>query len=229
VVRNFVGISIGLLLALLTCVIDETGAESTNTLAYTSGRRDIVWGNATNGIRAGVEIFNDYRQHHGDVWSPIQVDVFLMRSDLPSRLASTNGPIFWGATNSFCGPIELREPDGQTMRPSQTNTILPECYPEILNMRSLDDEFRRKLLRYKLIISFPAMPGSHGTAFLYDANRLYLLDEFYLNDYFHLGQNVQYRLTVLPKIYRQSPTNEDLYLRIDLPAVTVPIQWSSLP
>lgn len=73
--------------------------------------------------------------------------------------------------------------------------------------------------------SYSPIPGDLGPAFLSDFKGGHLQSVFYLNDYFEIKGPGEYKFTVSAKLYKQSETNSDVYQRIDIPPVTVPIQW----
>jgi len=42
-------------------------------------------------------------------------------------------------------------------------------------------------------------------------------------NFFKLKVGEEYKLTIWPKIYKRSETNNDIFKRIDIPPVTIPI------
>jgi hypothetical protein len=51
---------------------------------------EIIWGIPTNGISTGVEISHDTHQWHNNVFSPIEINVYLKRQGLRGDLDKWN-------------------------------------------------------------------------------------------------------------------------------------------
>ncbi len=185
---------------------------------------EIIWGIPTNGITAGLEISYYSKQGRGS--SAFEINVFLKRHGSVIPPPGTNLPTFWGCTNSFCGPIDLRDSDGNEIPLLKSNVTSPGCYPDTLNWQQMNDDYIRQLKSHPDMLGVPSMSGKLPENFLSVAGARYILVEFYLNDYFELKEDKEYQFTVWPKLYELSSTNGDVYQRIDIPPVTIPIQWS---
>jgi hypothetical protein len=123
---------------------------------------------------------------------------------------------YFEATNSFCGPIELKDVNGQTMSLMKPTVSSPEAYPKTY---SLSEEWKLHFLTNH--------PTYSGGAMIFPPpliGNVSKLAEFQLQDYFEIKQPGQYELTVWPKIYERSATNSDICERVDLPAVSINIE-----
>jgi len=128
---------------------------------------------------------------------------------------------YWGATNSFCGPMELVSESGKKMRLLKPEILSPQHYPEKFDLRPLHDDFWNKAA--KSFSTHDEIPGHVLPEFLTEGNRPYQYRYFNLNEFFKVKKPGDYKLTVWPVIYRRSSTNDDMYEKIDVPPVTKPI------
>jgi hypothetical protein len=142
-----------------------------------------------------------------------------VRQDQPNIAAT--GLSYWGATNFFCGPIELQDDDGNKIPLLIPDVSSMKPYPEYISM----NDILHHMPRYKATIMVPPVPGSHGSEFLRNTNKVFLLIYFNLGDYYKPKKPGSYKLTIWPKIYQQSESNKDIYHRIDVPPVSVNIVW----
>lgn len=178
-----------------------------------------VWGMETNGISAGIRDMSFGGAQ--EVW--VTLKLFTGNSVNPLDLQFTNvskSPFWWRfkyfkATNSFCGPIELQDATGHEV---------PLLKPEIDDLEAYPTSYSLKAANYILTSKYhgfysgPPLP----TYLRLPSNTLC---SFYLKDYFKLEKPGKYKLTVWPKIYKRvSPTN-NICQRIDIPPVTVTINW----
>jgi hypothetical protein len=197
----------------------KTQANNTNQAeVVTCSNAGNMWkiqGEATNGISGEANIICE-----GQSRFFIVVNVMRQGNQLP--LQGTNSPIYSGGPNSFCCPLELQDADGKEMVLLKPSVSSPESYPDICNITNLSYKIQNKF-----IIMLLPVPESYSRDFLRDAYRNYQLISFNLNDYFKLEKTGEYKLTVWPKIYKQSETNSDIYKRIDVPPVSVMIKWES--
>ena len=76
------------------------------------------------------------------------------------------------------------------------------------------------------MLGVPSMPGKLPENFLTVDGARYILAEFYLNDFFEIKEGKEYQFTVWPKLYELSSTNSDVYQRLDIPPVTIPVHGS---
>jgi len=188
----------------------------------------VVRGSSENGIYAEIDV----NRNTNKAQSPeIVVSVIDSKADeifgeghlgtnweksLVNDIGDGSWPYF-EATNSFCGPIELKDANGQTIPLIKSAVSLPEAYPETY---SLSAEWKRHFSNYRPIVSLrpmifpPPLVGNVSE-----------LAKFQLQDYFQITKSGQYELTVRPKIYKQSSTNYDVCQRIDIPPVAAPVEW----
>lgn len=167
-------------------------------------------GSETNSITADIHItpFNGVHE----VWIALN----LSRTDIEFTNLSRWG--YWGpyryfeATNSFVGPIELRDRAGRKVPSTHPAINSATAYPKSYSLH----EANHSLMSRYGFYSGPSLPMSYRTASPF---------HFTLEHYFALKKPGEYKLTVWPKIYKRiSPTN-DICQRIDLPPVSISIQW----
>jgi hypothetical protein len=198
----------------------QARADNTNQMPHASFDKDqIIWGEMTNGIKAGVQIYN----HKPPFW----IFVYVQRAGnlLPVVFPGTNfvsdlyeeAPFYLGATNSFCGPVELRDAAAKELPLLKPDFSLPESYPDRLSWIYL----------WRLHAHHTIAPGYHMPNFLSVNESRYQLNSFYLTNYFKIEKTGDYQLTVWPKIYKRSENDKDVYQRIDIPSVTVTIHWEA--
>jgi len=128
---------------------------------------------------------------------------------------------YFQATNSFCGPVELKDAAGRKIPLVSKTFSSPEAYPETF---SLKEEWYRHFFsndplgarRGSMIFPLPLVSSSSKLA------------EFQLKDYFDVKQPGQYQLTVWPKIYDRVATNNDICERIDLPPVSANVTLGNI-
>lgn len=122
--------------------------------------------------------------------------------------------MFFLATNSFCGFVELRDKAGNKLHLLKPEVNSQDSYPNTYNLKIM----RKLLMGENTYWSGPPVPyaliGSDVPI------------SFYLKDYFKIDEPGEYQLTVWPKIYKRISQTNDLCQRIDLPPVAVTINWS---
>lgn len=122
---------------------------------------------------------------------------------------------YFMATNSFCGPVELRDASGNKIPLLHPEVNSPEAYPDSYNLHSVSYILMGKYGRW----SGPPLP-----LVIWGVSPEL---RFPLQDYFKIKNPGEYQLTVWPKIYKRiSPTN-DLCRRIDIPSATVTVTWET--
>jgi hypothetical protein len=188
----------------------------------------LIWGEATNGLRAAASA----RDEEGDP-ARVSVEVFVAKSAGPGKqienpyldewdrfslyfgeklpYTKTNLPlygVYFLGTNSFCGPIQLRDAAGKELRLLDPTINSEAAYPPSYSLSEVRSNYRR----LHPISGGPVFPISLKTAFPQ-------LVAFRLGDYFEIGDSTEYHLTIWPKIYKRAATNADLCIRIDLPPV----------
>ena len=121
------------------------------------------------------------------------------------------------ATNDFCGPLELLDGDGHKV---------PLLKPGVNSLGAYPSSF--KLLEMREILMSRHQRGRYDGPLLpwpcVSANTQFKM--FHIAEYFKLSKLGEYKLTVWPKIYKLTSTNDDLCERIDVPSVIIPIEWS---
>ena len=212
----------------------------------------LTYGLATNGIRGEVEIASHQDEEKLTeiiVWVNHVGDTNLMPDDdLIFAKTMRNEWDYYMATNSFCGPVEVRDAAGRIVplvKPKvsvyggrellfspQVSSLLP--YPETYNILDEHERYFSQFMFYSGPGVFP-MPlffmskrtemvrfqirDSFKTNAAVPVPSLYERT-FQLHDYFDLKTPGEYQFTVWPKLYNRSATNGEIYLRIDVPPVT---------
>ena len=176
-------------------------------------------GAQTNGISAWIQAW----QLHGE--QVISLGVTIPSADVKFTNAWKNTVGWWRfkyfeatnfkTSNSFWGPIELEDVTGHRVPLLEPAIDFADAYPATNSVKTAE---RILMTKYGYSpYNGPSLPApliGRGTTI-----------PFHLKDYFKLEKPGEYKLTVWPKIYRRiSPTN-DICQRIDLPPVTIPIQW----
>lgn len=125
--------------------------------------------------------------------------------------AFSDQALYFSPTNLFCGPLELRGPNGLLLPPLKPGIASPQAYPPTFNLGASKKNNR----------NFPAdfpLPLESWNA---------RLAEFRVEDYYQVKEPGEYRLSVWPKIYKRASTNSDICVRVDLPPVSVTIKWDA--
>ena len=210
-----------------------------------SGRRNPPtrqnWGAETNGIKGAISVsWNDGPS------DPPDVAVFIYQTPKASSDSLSAGPVldqrgvlyfggeditnstnrnaprtppqYYLATNSFCGPIALRDPSGR---------LVPLLHPELSSLSAYPPAYSFRLAEAELMgrysfYSGPPMPAPLMTP-------LPQLARFHLEDHFAVKEPGDYQITVWPKIYKRISTTNDLCERIDVPPVSVTVSWQGHP
>ena len=214
----------------------DHGEQTTTALAY---------GAETNGIRGEIEI--KISPNTSVLQQVVVCAAFVSESNAPPVFGeadsvdkiSRNEWGYYMPTNSFCGPIEMSDAAGRRLSLLKPEVSALEAYPEAYSWRVEHADYFSRFQAYSgpgifplplfvvssrsELVRFEVGPmSSHGT---YPAASLYRR-WFRLDDYFELKEAGEYKLTVWPKIYRRSEKDRDLCERVDLPPVTVTIQWA---
>jgi len=184
------------------------------------------YGAATNGISGGIRVALG-------VGRPLVVSVFVTNANLqetsPMDDSATNpamafiekveGPdwLYYMPTNSFCGPIELRDVRGSGVPPIEAKARQTNAYPA---QYDLSLERSNYLHRKEAMLG----PGLFPDPVLGIASTSELI-RFEVGKYFDLKEPGEYKLTVWPKIYRRIATNNEVCRRIDVPPVSATLKW----
>jgi hypothetical protein len=216
------------------------GCAQTNTAAQPHAEHggQVAWGEATQGIRAGVSVDWNYGRH-----KPPCVGVYVSQVPKPSVNASapdaasmdergmlyfggedvrkpTNrnnpriAPQYYQATNSFCGPIELRDELGRQVASLQPTVSSPKNYPASYSLTLVEGILAQRNVLY----SGPPMPTALMTS-------VPQLARFQLQDHFAIKGPGEYHFVVWAKVYKRVSRTNDLCERIDLPPVSVAVKW----
>jgi hypothetical protein len=194
----------------------------------------ITWGEVTNGFSGGARragMIFVYVQRQGvsaplnasNLFYPFFGGTNSLTDD--SFLQRLTGPFFLGATNSFCGPIELQDASGKKLLLLKPKVSSLESYPNNFSFTKLYENWQQEL-NGKPVLMEPRMPGDCEPDFLCENSKPYQVCYFQLTDYFKVEKAGEYKLIIWPKIYEQSETNKDFYERIDIPPVNIPVQWN---
>lgn len=179
------------------------------------------WGAATNGLVAGVLV---EKPPGADETTRVAVYILAFetnaappisgddthskpRNDYFGEMPMSRGwGVYFKATNSFCGPVEL----------TQESRKLPLLKPGLCSTQAYPEFFRSSQLGH--------IPGNPFKARVAEPllGRLPKLTSFQLEDCFDLKPGI-YRLTVWPKIYKRLRDDDDLFQRIDLPPISARI------
>ena len=120
---------------------------------------------------------------------------------------------YYVPTNSFCGFVELRAANGKKIELLKPEVNSAEAYPATYSLLKMSEILNRHAV---LEPTMPRPISGNDPEFCI----------FHLKDYFKYDNVGNYQLTVCPKIYKRSATNDDLCERLDLPPVTISIKWN---
>jgi hypothetical protein len=170
----------------------------------------------TNGIYVSAKVVDDRSMHE-----PYRI-LMTIRFTPPNTNVDASvfqrgpGPraIFFRSTNSFPGYVSLRDMAGNEIPLLKPQVNATNAYPATYDLR----EVSRLLMN--LIGTGPPLPYviGGGTADL----------SFLLTDYFRPEKLGKYELTVWPMIYKRTNADSFVCHRIDLPAVTVSIDYTNI-
>lgn len=126
---------------------------------------DIQWGAATNGINAGVGVMHDIHQWHKNVFSPIEIIVYIKGSGFSTLVGPGKTPLFWGPTNFFCGPIKLEDANSNTITQLKPDVSYSTAYPKSLNVRQINEDYWRWLRKLGAWTVIRRFQGTSGQLF----------------------------------------------------------------
>lgn len=191
----------------------------------------VTYGRATNGISAVTEVYSDQALGHlpeiGVFVTNANADEIYGKQDEGTNLIaflkklSDNDWLYFMATNSFCGPIELRDAEGVDLTSLKPEVSSLDAYP--LSYKQGTEKLNY-LQRFKIYSG----PGIFPIPLMETTSRSQVV-RFRLGDYFTIKTPGEYKLTVWPKIYKRVATNNDTCQRIDLPPTTAIIDLKSAP
>jgi hypothetical protein len=193
------------LLAEKPCSSGGNLLEGTNTEVETSIALD-----QSRGAKSGVMVFFNQQK----LFYPNMVSLDTNTYDEVVKHLRKEDWMYFLAPNSFCGPIELRDNNGLVVRLLKPALSDQTNYPKSYSLRLEAAKFRKQHMVYSgPPFPIPLMTPVAGVT------------SFHLKDYFDIKLPGQYKLTVWPKVYRRSITNEDLCDRIDLKPVTIQVPF----
>lgn len=170
-----------------------------------------IEGAPTNGISGWVSV---------DAWSYlVNVSVRIVHGEIQFTNSSRRLEPQWKyflATNSFCGPLELRDAAGRDVPPRKPGVESLTSYPASFDLRSVRSNFHWAHLH--AFYSGPEVPEPIIV-------RSMPLASFYLSDYFAMRKPGRYTLIVWPKIYARKSAADTVCQRIDIPPVTAAVDW----
>jgi hypothetical protein len=216
--------------------IDEARSEST-------------LGKATNGLQGAVRLIShSYSNNYGEIvvfvnrinerGEPQQLPA---QRELEERLANNDFDIFM-APNTFCGPVEVRDDQGNTVRSLKPEVTGRDAYPPFLSLKEEHSKFfsagTNKLVIWNGAQMFPVplmvLRSSEELARFEivgkaEADSVRRQDKYFrrtlvLGDYFDIKEAGEFTFTFSPKIYQRTATNGDVCARVDLPPVSVKIK-----
>ena len=124
--------------------------------------------------------------------------------------------------NYCCGPVEMQDKEKRQLPLLRPQINFPSAYPPSYSLTNaqafiLRCRNRQAVALNGLLSPFPLLPRDGVEVDL---------PKFNVANYFKLETPGEYQLTVWPKIYKRSATNDDVCERLDLPPVTIPIKWN---
>ncbi len=150
------------------------------------------------------------------------VQVSIVNSNAPFNLTSkvdvlaaaafitSDSSLYFAPTNSFCGPVELRDAQGRRIPTTRPDLALAAEYPPCFG---LSFARQHKATSAGAVFPQPLLSWHHQLA------------RFRVSDLFRITENGKYKLTVWPRIYQRAATNVDECCRMDLPPVSVSFEW----
>jgi hypothetical protein len=130
---------------------------------------------------------------------------------------SNNDWLYYMPTNSFCGPVELRDAHGEEVPSLKPELSEPDAYPARYSLSAENENYFRRYQAYRGPGSFP-LP-------LLGVRSFSEMAKLSLAEYFDVKERGEYRFTVWPKMYKRMAKTNDLCERVDLPPVTVTVKW----
>jgi hypothetical protein len=172
-----------------------------------------IWGAETNGFRAGI--------YCGGIGIVVEIHRDLDVTGIPNAMnkAPEEPPPFLMSTNWVAGPMELIDTNGNKLPLLDSHILDTNSYPDTLSWQTI--LYNRHRQRYWSgpedgncnIFNFVKTNWTEDSMIFLEYNQIYKTDN-----------HGEYKFTIWPKLYQRSSTNEDIYHRIDLPPVTVPIK-----
>ena len=202
-------------------------------------RPDIKWGESTNGLKCGISVLN-----WPDAWVFIETPLAnipypnssVVKMSQPAQEAPPvigywtgdsvpDSPVWIGAPSGLFGPMELRNVNGEKIPLLKPKANNPEEYPEILRWSILRPQFGGIGHGGPNTPHIGQWQGFQKYRDVQQAGGMLRN----LASFFEVKETGEYQLTLWPKIYKRSEQpneDHDIFQRIDLPPVTIPIRWN---
>jgi len=132
-------------------------------------------------------------------------------NNMPMTQKHFRSGVYFMAANNSCGIMELRDAAGVQIPLLNPEVNSLAAFPDYYNLHSVTRLVTNVIAPFQLPI---ALNGNRPTI------------SFRLEAYFKPEKSGVYQLTVWPKIYKRTTTNDDVCERIDLPLATIPIKWT---
>jgi len=196
---------------------DTNAIQAKNSLAP-----DVVSasGAETNGFSAAIRVSGNGKPY---LEFKVYVRQTLGTNFPPERRSIGTGPPYLGPSNRFCGPVELCTAAGVKVPLLKSELASLQAYPPTLSWTVLMMEEMRRRGPSHVVPGDRGLFGSKGTD---SGGQLGLYE---LRDYYKIIEPGKLQLTIWPKLYRKTKENNDLYERIDIPPVSLKIDWPGEP
>jgi hypothetical protein len=187
-----------------------------------------VFGGATNGIAGGIAVLP------WDSGMKAETVCILLTNGNPGETFPREGSgtnfllstykkqaewPYYLATNSFPGPMELRDSQGRLVEMIKPELCRPEAYPAQYSWSTEHSNMARGGAYIGSGI-FPEIVFGYSS--------FSEVERFDLANYFKISEPGEYKFTLWPKIYKRIAKTNDLCLRIDVPPVTATIKVEKL-
>lgn len=143
-----------------------------------------------------------------------------------SLLPPLAAPINWLPTNSFCGPIQLTDENGNQIQLLKPDVCSSNNYPARFNFVEYYNRWWGQISKHPYPDMGVLPPGGNFNGFSFGTN-FFSCHKFYVKDYFKLKKSGEYSLVVWPKLYLIASTNqgEQCLNRVDLAPVSVRFRY----
>lgn len=129
--------------------------------------------------------------------------------------------VYFMATNSFPGPVELRDSSGEKVPLLKPHLNSPEAYPPSFSLSAM-----HRVLMGRIRGHWDGLPPWFPKPLVPDKDTTATMPgQFALEDYCDIKKPGRYVLTIWPKIYKRVTKGADICQRIDVPPVAVSFNW----
>jgi hypothetical protein len=196
------------------------GDQSAPPIANVQRSEEWNWGAPTNGIFGGASVF----WPAGRTNFPI-VTVGFVNTNITEGITDEDlivvmqrihedTALYFEATNRFCGPVELRDSNGNLVPSKRPDLTSAGRYPEAFSLSQLRASLDRQ------------SKHTYGSPLLVSRGSV---GKFRLDEIFEVTEPDHYVFTAWPKLYVRPDLNTDTCRRLDIPPVTVHIRLTVLP